>query len=118
MLMTNGSFLLRCTSSGRLALGFANTGDAFVVLIGEALELGLLRHCIRYALLGSLHWTLVREHLIEVARIILRRNLWLEGCLDLTGPEAGPVDVAEEGVRLDIARILATRAQSPALISR
>ena len=116
--MTSGSFLLCRTSSSRLALGLANTSDAFVVFIGKALELSLLRHCVRYALLGCLHWTLVREHLIKVARIILRRNRWLEGCLNLTGPEAGPVDVTEEGVRLNIACILATRAQSPALISR
>lgn len=93
-----------------LVLALTDARNAIVVFISKALELCLLRHCVRYTRLRRLYRPLVSEHLVEVACVVLRADLWLERCLNLTCAEASPVDVTEEGVRQDITSILASSA--------
>ena len=104
--------------SGGLILALTDASDSIIILIREALELRLLCHRVRHTLLRRLHGPLVSEHLVEVARVPLRGDLRLEGRLDLACTQICPVNVTEEGVRLDITRVIASSAQSSALIAR
>ena len=75
------------------------------MVVREALKVCLLGVCVWDCLLWCLHWTLVCEHLVNVAGVVLVSHSRLVRGGDLTSTQIAPVDVAEERVAHDVRRV-------------